>query len=446
MAIRVFLVLSLLALLACADKSNNADNAVAGWRSAGLSLPDAENTGGVHELAAVGDVLFALDCYTTPRDSNGIRHREWRLWSSKVGSDDWSILPFVHDSCSPEEIHVFQGSLYASSICKTSVDTTLVKYEGLWQYSIVDKKWNQALKLGQGLMPKNGTSLGIGAIGDYKGALVVFVGNGQKEYVCWMGGGDSKQEKIIPCPGNAKNIFRMEIRELNGALYGISEPYGVFRYTEGAAAWDSLPSARGRKETMTVDICKDAAGLLGVNSNVNCSQEVPAGLDEGVASITVHDSHIIVGYKFNALNDRGLFRLNDDDTWTSLTPNYMYQDTVTISDAMETTEALLSYKGWLIAGGYFSSEPRFWVPLDSATPKFGDWRIVYDNWGDVVGDSTTVVKTTDLLGVGDTLYAAAWTTVIKIPLNEVSSLWKYKYKSEIYPHLQDSLSKVKAAP
>lgn len=249
---------------------------------------------------------------------------------------------------------------------------------GLWRYEPGKSEWVLIVKAGKAPISEDVAKVSIGYLGTLNNKLALGVWSADSLF-CMLTDLNGDNIEVMPCPGKNKNIGTMYVRELNGALYGISEPYGVFRYTEGATAWDSLPSARGRKETMTVDNCQDAAGLLGVNTSVGCSQEVPAGLDEGVASITVHDGHIIVGYKFNALNDRGVFRLNDDDTWTSLTPNYMYQDTVALSDAMESTEALLSHKGWLIAGGSFFAFPRFWVPLDSATPQFGDWRIVYDN-------------------------------------------------------------------
>jgi hypothetical protein len=80
------------------------------------------------------------------------------------------------------------------------------------------------------------------------------------------------------------------------------------------------------------------------------------------------------------------------------------------------------------------------MPLDTLNPKFGDWRVISHDWHKATGEFTSSTNIKDFVVVGDTLYAAAWTSVAKISLTDMLDSLEYKYLPKAYPHLQDSIN------
>lgn len=188
-----------------------------------------------------------------------------------------------------------------------------------------------------------------------------------------------------------------QVLEFGGYLYGFNYYYGVYRYRDGDTAWESLSSPRGR-----------------------------SGSEYEYASIlATHNGHLFLGYTDY---EDGLYRMNDDGTWTLMTPR---SDSLSLTEAPRDIRALESYRGRLYMGGTNYSTPKVWTPTDSTNPKFGDWRNLPDGWcrSDVYGCG---YQTWGIMGVGDTLYAIGWGFAAKVPLVEIDSMAVLEYDSAFY--------------
>jgi len=354
-----------------------------GWRSAGLVLPDAYSTGGLHKMVNIGNDIFVMDAYTPKVKDQWnppSRTNHWRIWKGRVGSMNWDTLPVPNGQC-PKEWVVANGKLYVGT-----------RYDGdVWEF---DPKTNEWAKIPLPEKPGLPDSLyDVRSMTTYKGELVVGIDvNATSRHINWMGGIVDKVGRSIPGVNGVRPLNDM--LEFGDYLYGIDAQIGIYRYMAGAAAWESLPSARGRAKS---------------------SQ------NEDVSALGVHGGHLYVGY---ANFEDGLFRWNGDGTWRNMTPR---SDSLKYTEAPRDIRVITSYGGDLFMAGSASSSVRRYVPQDTNVSRYGDWRLVdsgwcrYDSYGcgyDVRG----------LIGIGDTLYATAWGFVAKVPISELKAMEKGVYK------------------
>jgi hypothetical protein len=365
-------------LFSSTDSQEPSTPAPVGWRSAGLEFADANaitNGGGAQRMVAVGEYLFVMDAFRpeAPLNVENPRPFQWRIWQGKVGSSQW------------KQIHIPDGESAQSLL---SFENTLVvgtKYTGfVWQYFPETEEWEPVdVPL---LQERDGL---VTVLGTYDGNLVVGITSYVKtdDHIFWMKQGDSG----ITIPGIKAGSSPWEIVEFDGYLYGIQSQWGLFRWKPGMDTLEKLPSPRGK---------------------------VREAEDEYISTIGVHQGRLLVGY---ASYEDGLYRMEPDGSWISLTPMHSERP---IRDAPRDIRVILSYQDRLIIAGASGSSPRLWAPKDSTCPDFGDWKIV-DNLGCKGQDGcsqASSVQTWGMVGIGDTLYWSWWNFVLKIPTQELDDI------------------------
>ena len=380
-----YLFTATLLLLSCGLHSNNSDEPAApkaiGWRSAGLEFPNADDFndgGGAQRMAHVGEHLFVMDAFM-PRWADPMVEPEkvhhWRLWQGKVGSMDWVLLP-LPDGEVVNRILAWENTLVVGT-----------KYTGrVFRFDPDKKEWS---KMQIPPLPDNPENYGVvELLGLFKGQLVVGVLNYlSNQHIFWM----SNEEKGEILPGIRGSAPLSDIIEHNGYIYGMRSQHGLFRWRPGMDSLEALPSPRGRTRT---------------------------GEDEYISALGVHQGKLLAGYSDY---EDGLFRMEDDGSWVSITPLH---SSYPIRDAPRDIRVILSYQDRLFIAGVSGSSPFMWVPKDSSCPDFGDWKLV-DNGGcqgqEGCGRMIST-QTWGMMGIGDTLYWSWWNYVLKIPISELDTL------------------------
>ena len=313
---------------------------VFGWRSAGLVLPDADNTGGLHRLVNIGNHIFVMDAYTPgymPGQAEDGKFYHWRVWQGNVGSDVWDSLPMPNGN-TPSEWIVIGDFLYIG-----------MKYTGeVWRYDPNGAQWAQIKLPTLPVSPQNWNFVLF--LGSYQGELVVGEGAmGSNQSLFWMGGVKDTIGQSIAGTGVQMSYPQGRAVEFDGYLYGISEQFGVYRWKTGQAAWQLLESPRGRNDSMVVDPCALAAAVVGYTGALSCPETKVNTETEMVSAIGVHDGHLFVGYdSYQA----GLWRMESDGSWTSVTP---LQPKYEVRDAPRDIRVILSYQSRFFMAGVSGS-------------------------------------------------------------------------------------------
>lgn len=365
-----------------------------GWRSAGLVIPTAQETGGVQRLAHVGEYLFAMDAYTPAQEGNvnqdtAAEPYKWRIWKGRVGSNKWDSLPMPNGNI-PNEWVVIGENLYIGT-----------KYSGeIWRYNPTTSTWRKltfSIKLAGQYSVQ---------VDEYDGELFAgFWSKSSNKNFCWMGGISNISGEYIPCPGRLKNLPPDHALELKGILYGISAQFGIFKYTKGDTAWIRLPSPRGL-----------------VWNDDDPTQQLP----ERVTSIAVHNGKIYLGYR----NDHGLYRIESDGSYTNMTP--VGAGSLKLIESPSEIRTMLSYQKRLFFAGISGSTPAMYMPKDSTKVQFGDWKLLGEGWCRKSYGCGS--QSWGMIGIGDTLYASAWGFVAKIPISQLDSI-----ATDYYPALADTV-------
>jgi hypothetical protein len=374
---KLSLALGFLFLSGCASEMTAADSTF-GWRGTGLSFPNAKKTGGVHKVIAVGNTLFAMDAFT-PDSAPESRPNQWRIWKGRVGSLQWEQLPLpegdVPQSWATDGNDLFVGSKYTGKV---------------FRYSLSNQNWMRLVipdrrETTDSLNP-------VEAMHWFDGKLFVSVAkNKTGKHFCWLADPSGDSGTSAPCLGISKRIPIGSMVHINDEIYAINYQFGTYRYHPGDSAWVMLPSAWA--------------------PNVEKQLEM-------VSALGVHNGKIHIGHDGWW---QGIYRW-DDDHWTSLCPKST--DGKDRDEAAQTQYALESFKGRLIAAGSMGAAPTMQLPSD--TLKFGNWRIIDENWSNALGDSPP--DTRDLLGIGDTLYAAGWYGLVKVPFDQLDRMARPMFK------------------
>ena len=393
-SINLMIATATLLLLSCGLHSNSPDEPAApkpiGWRSVGLEFPNADDFndgGGAQRMAHVGEHLFVMDAFRPRWTDPAVQPEKvhhWRLWQGKVGSMDWVLLPL------PDGEIVSRMVAWGNSLVVGS------KYTGkLYLYRPEIKKWD-SIKVPE--LPDNMEGKGeVAALGVYLNNLVVSILSnlGNSQHIFWMT--DGKEGVFIP---KIRGIVPLtEFIEFDGYLYGRESHHGLYRWRPGMDSLEALPSPRGRTR---------------------------AGEDEYISALGVHQGKLLAGY--SDYGD-GLYRMEDDGSWVSLTPTHSERP---IREAPRDSRVILSYQDRLFIAGVSGSSPYMWVPKDSSCPDFGDWKII-DN-GPCYGQEGCAwmisTQTWGMDGVGDTLYWSHWNWVKKMPLSDIDSLRSNVYNND----------------
>lgn len=416
-----------------------------GWRSAGLEFPNAYDSGGVVRLTTVGDYIVAMDAQKEVANDKYVFIRN--LWLGKQGSNQWSQISYPKDNVFAWHQFSINDTYYA--VLNSNDESQVAE---LWSFKPAEKNWEKVLD--SATVPVDTSSqnyagfFGAGSVS--KQAFLMF-GNRDKFY-CWLGDLEPTRGSYIPCPGENHDVTPNKIlpQKLNGFIYALDPYKGVFRWKPGMDVWDSLPSARGRSQPGMTDPCADLWAYATDETTLvfNGDTLVPLSCptmsstdeqrNECIYSMTSHENHLIIGYGCNESREHGIFRLEDDDTWTHLTPMHKTMgstDTLRYADSPYQTYALLSTHGYLIAAGYFLALPIVYKPLDPGRPAFGDWRTLTEGWNHEIYGSN--MYTFSIVALNDTIYAAANNYVAKLPVADIDSMNTLKFKEHVYPHLQE---------
>jgi hypothetical protein len=374
----LFLVLvSLFGLAGCASEMTAADSTF-GWRGTGLSFPNAKKTGGVHKVIAVGNTLFAMDAFT-PDSAPESRPNQWRIWKGRVGSLQWEQLPLpegdVPQSWATDGNDLCVGSKYTGRVYSYRISS------GIWKsYKLPDRR------------SARDSFSDVDAMISFDGKLFSSIElNITGGHFCWITDLATDSGSFAPCLTTDKRGPIHKLVRVGSELFATNYQFGTYRYHPGDSAWVMLPSAWA--------------------PNVEKQLEM-------VSALGVHNGKIHIGHDGWW---QGIYRW-DDDHWTSLCPKST--DGKDRDEAAQTQYALESFKGRLIAAGSMGAAPTMQLPSD--TLKFGNWRIIDENWSNALGDSPP--DTRDLLGIGDTLYAAGWYGLVKVPFDQLDRMARPMFK------------------
>ena len=366
-------------VLACAEDKTVTPEPKFGWRSAGLVLPDADQTGGLRRLVNIGNTLFAMDSYE-PGTGPASRPRKWRIWKGSVGSDRWELLPLPNGEI-PSAFGVFGDSLI--------VGTQYVA--NLYLLSSDGKTW---LKQTMPSLPSGDDSLPrISAIGEINKRLAIsIVFSLGVNHRCLVQSSEVDTFARIPCMGSGKRAPFYSIGREGEYSYGYQSEWGVARYRIGDSIWETLPSPRGKTDPSEFE-------FLSTLSSIN--------------------GKIYVGYE--KWSD-GIFRW-DDGVWTSMTP----MDAQKRRETSKTVHVIAGYRGRLFQGGQDGSGIGMLIPRDSGKVVWGDWKLVDKGWCEIEGVGGCPWQTRAIVGIGDTLYAATWNAIVKVPFSELDQMARPMY-------------------
>ncbi len=196
--------------------------------------------------------------------------------------------------------------------------------------------------------------------------------------------------RFIPCMRKTRNLEFYAGAQVGDAFYAYQSEWGVHRYRLGDTIWDSLPSPRGKTDPKEW---------------------------EDLSALNLVDGKIYVGYQ--KWSD-GVFRW-DDDHWTSMTP----KDSLGRRETSETVKIIAGHRGRLFQGGMGGSAIAMLTPRDSGKVVWGDWRFVDSGWYKIDGIPE---QTRGIVGIGDTLYAAGWSFVAKVPFADLDKMARPMYR------------------
>lgn len=376
------MILSLMSaalLVACGDDPASPPQAqpVFGWRSAGLMLPDASDSGGIRSLLAIGNTLFAMDAHGNP-DWSIPKSRQWRMWKGQVGSDKWVQLKLPNGDV-PGEWGIVAGRLVVGTSDAANV----------YAYDIANGTWMSFI-IRSADIAGGDTTPTVSAVGEYQRKVVVSIKvNKSAEHRCFMQNGSDTLSRIPCMRANRKMPFYAGA-EYKGAFYAYHSEWGVHRYHLGDSTWDSLPSPRSKTDPTEWEF---------------------------LSALNLVDGKIYVGYE--RWSD-GVFRW-DDDHWTSMTP----KDSLGRRETSETVKIIAGHRGRLFQGGMGGSAIAMLTPRDSGKVVWGDWRFVDSGWYRIDGIPE---QTRGIVGIGDTLYAAGWSFVAKVPFADLDKMARPMYK------------------
>jgi hypothetical protein len=349
-------------LCSCADGVTAVPVAaqVPGWRTAGLEAPQrGEGDTQWTKLLTIGERMVALNT------TGG-------MWISAGYSSGWKRIPWEVSQGIPYRMVALQDTLCAS---------TTTPGKGRVYCSKIDEwKWvNQNVPIPE--------SLGVDGLGIVKGRLIAFAVNVTSNYAFIRNGGqwtDFSQGFPRDVP------FRL--LEVGDTLWAGTWEDGLWYRVWGEASWKHQPAAAITMfipGTAYVDTTFAIRGLAWHRGSLWMAEwggettEMPGGKAPYIAA-------------------------------RNCPPNSV--DPSCLRDLPVNLLTMISWKDRLITAGFFGSSghvfddsSRHWLPLEDS------W--CWNNYADCGG-----TRTRDLVGLGDTVYAATNRFIMKFPITELPKM------------------------
>ncbi len=410
----LFLLFTIFALLACTDDSgvnpkHESEPVTVGWRSAGFTpVISKQRGGGLQKVTHSGNWLVLMDAWTSPVENQS---DTWttltyapRLFISKIGSGIWDTL------VPPTSAYVRNTSLYADS---TGIYVGTNKTGNVLVYNPEKKEWKELNVV------KKDVSAWHYVIGiqKFKGNLIVSIGSYP----------DTLNTKIVtasillqndtgwlslPTPPIRYDMYKDDTvplqftssAEMGGSLY-VGTGDGVWKLDGTSLSWTELPkfpkmmwNSKYRDVYQVEDLVAYKGSLVAVDGT----------------------------------NDR-VYQWDGANNWVALdsmiTPPYVtaYGDTshsIYRSSLFRIMNVVTDGKRLFISGKEPNVNHCPKVYMGDYGESYGNvpkgWRAMMLGWCNDK-DCVTRDATYGLDVVGDTIYAAAWEGLFKMPLSDLDS-------------------------
>lgn len=410
----LLLLFTIFALLACTDDSgvnpkHESEPVTVGWRSAGFTpVISKQRGGGLQKVTHSGNWLVLMDAWTSPVENQS---DTWttltytpRLFISKIGSGIWDTL------VPPTSAYVRNTSLYADS---TGIYVGTNKTGNVLVYNPEKKEWKELNVV------KKDVSAWHYVIGiqKFKGNLIVSIGSYP----------DTLNTKIVtasillqndtgwlslPTPPIRYDMYKDDTvplqftssAEMGGSLY-VGTGDGVWKLDGTSLSWTELPkfpkmmwNSKYRDVYQVEDLVAYKGSLVAVDgTNARIYQW------DGANNWVTLDSMITPPY----VTAYG-------DTSHSIYRSSLFRIMNVVTDGkrlfISGKEPNVNHCPKVYMGDY--GEPYGNVPKG--------WRAMMLGWCNDK-DCVTSDATYGLDVVGDTIYAAAWEGLFKMPLSDLDS-------------------------
>ncbi len=410
----LLLLFTTLALSACTDDSgvnpkHESEPVTVGWRSAGFTpVISKQRGGGLQKVTHSGNWLVLMDAWTSPVENQS---DTWttltytpRLFISKIGTDVWDTL------VPPTSAYIRNSSLYADS---SGIYVGTNKTGNVLVYNPEKKEWKELNVV------KKDVSAWHYVIGiqKFKGNLIVSIGSYP----------DTLNTKIVtasillqndtgwlslPTPPIRYDMYKDDTvplqftssAEMGGSLY-VGTGDGVWKLDGTSLSWTELPkfpkmmwNSKYRDVYQVEDLVAYKGSLVAVDGT----------------------------------NDR-VYQWDGANNWVALdsmiTPPYVtaYGDTshsIYRSSLFRIMNVVTDGKRLFISGKAPNVNHCPKVYMGDYGEPYGNvpkgWRAMMLGWCDDK-DCVTSDATYGLDVVGDTIYAAAWEGLFKMPLSDLDS-------------------------
>lgn len=407
-----YLLFTVFALLACTDDSgvnpkHESEPITVGWRSAGFTpVISTQRGGGLQKVTHSGNWLVLMDAWTSPVENQS---DTWttltytpRLFVSRIGSGIWDTL-VPPTSASVKRLHADSAGIYvgtyASEVFEYNPDTKKWKNlnvkqpdDTLWYHIYGIQKFNGRLIVS---MAGFADSLG------YHAKILLQNDTGWQELPVPRIRAERFKEHVVYDESKMGPLYFIETTELGGNLY-VGTADGVWKLDGTSLSWTELPKFP----------------KMMWNSMYHDVYEV-------VDLVTYKGSLVAV----DGTNDR-VYQWDGSESWIALdsmiTPPYVtaYGDTAyTIyrSSLFRIMNVVTDGKRLFISGKAPNVNHCPKVYMGDYGEPYGNvpkgWRAMMLGWCDDKGCDATY----GLDVVGDTIYAAAWEGLFKMPLSDLDS-------------------------
>ena len=406
-----YLLFTVFALLACTDDSgvnpkHESEPITVGWRSAGFTpVISTQRGGGLQKVTHSGNWLVLMDAWTSPVENQS---DTWttltytpRLLVSRIGSGSWDTLG------PPTSADVRNSSLFADS---SGIYVGTNKTGNVLVYNPEKKEWKEL-----NVVKKDASAWHyVIGIQKFKGNLIVSIGSypdtlNTKIVTASILLQNDTGWRSLPTPSIRYDMYKDDTvplqftssAEMGGSLY-VGTGDGVWKLDGTSLSWTELPKFP----------------KMMWNSMYHDVYEV-------VDLVTYKGSLVAV----DGTNDR-VYQWDGSESWIALdsmiTPPYVtvYGDTAyTIyrSSLFRIMNVVTDGKRLFISGKAPNVNHCPKVYMGDYGEPYGNvpkgWRAMMLGWCDDKGCDATY----GLDVVGDTIYAAAWEGLFKMPLSDLDS-------------------------
>lgn len=395
--------------VACTDdsgtnsKNEGMPSGVFGWRSAGFTpVISFERGGGLQKVTHSGNWLVLMDAWTSPIEGkSGISTYSPRLFISKIGSGIWDTL-------------VPPTSAYVKRLYADSFGVYIGTYNSeVYEYNPEKKEWkNLDVK-------KTNDSLWFHVYGiqRFKGKLVVSMAGyadsiGFYAKLLLQDGSEWLElelprirkemfvESVTYDESKTEPLYFVDAAEMDGNLY-VGTGDGIWKLDEATYSWSELPKFPKMKW----------------NSNYHNVYEVQ--------DLVVYKGSLVV---VDGTNDR-VYRWDGANNWLAL-------DSMILPTIVKNGDSSYNiYRSSLYDIKDLATDGKhLFISGDASCPKvyMGDygepygnipkgWRAMMLGWCAEKGGCISKNATYSLDVVGDTIYAAVWEGLFKMPLSDLDS-------------------------